>query len=98
MDVDVLIRDLEKATYKTESGNTWQLISGSKERNLLESVVYGWASKQNETSTKTRIAELEAKVYAYEQIIANSNFAPVIIPRGYIQPLNEVPIEQNSTN
>jgi hypothetical protein len=25
------------------------------------------------------IGELKAKVYAYEQIIANSNFAPIII-------------------
>ena len=27
---------------------------------------------------KRKIAELEAKVYAYEKIIANSNFAPII--------------------
>ena len=27
---------------------------------------------------KIRIAELEAKVYAYEKIIANSNFAPIM--------------------
>ena len=98
MDVNELINDLEKASYKTDSGSTWYLISGSKSHTLLRTVIYEWAAKQDEAKNKTRIAELEAKVYAYEQIIANSNFAPVIIPRGYIQPLNEVPIEQNSTN
>lgn len=98
MDVNALISDLEKASYKTDSGSTWYLISGSKEHALLRAVVYEWAGKQDEAPNKARIAELEAKVYAYEQIIANSNFAPMLIPHGYIQPLNEVPTEQNSTN
>ena len=30
------------------------------------------------TECKRKIVELEAKVYAYEKIIANSNFAPII--------------------
>ena len=101
MDVNELIDALEKATYTYTSGNneyTSSLISGNRAHDLLKKVVYEWERKQEETKTKIRIAELEAKVYTYEQIIANSNFAPVLIPRGYIQPLNEVPTKENSTN
>lgn len=32
-------------------------------------------------SDKQRIAELEAKVYTYEQIIAKSNFSPFVIDK-----------------
>ena len=41
-----------------------------------------WYKDQNISNEiiecKIKIAELEAKVYAYEKIIANSNFAPII--------------------
>ena len=30
------------------------------------------------TEYKRKISELEAKIYAYERIIANSNFAPIM--------------------
>lgn len=41
-----------------------------------------WYKEQNTSNEiieyKRKIAGLEAKVYAYEKIIANSNFAPII--------------------
>ena len=44
--------------------------------------VMDWYKTQNISNDiiecKRKIAELEAKVYAYEKIIANSNFAPII--------------------
>lgn len=92
MDIDELISSLEKASYKTDGGNTWQLISGSRERDLLKTIVHEWAGKQNESPNKARIAELEAKVYAYEAIIANSNFAPVI---GKETPKEKITIHLN---
>ena len=50
--------------------------------NLMEKL---WSKEQDIinkeyeiTEYKRKISELEAKVYAYEKIIANSNFAPII--------------------
>ena len=44
--------------------------------------VMDWYKTQNISNEiieyKRKIAELEAKVYTYEKIIANSNFAPII--------------------
>lgn len=41
-----------------------------------------WYKEQNTSNEiieyKRKIAGLEAKVYAYEKIIANSNFAPIL--------------------
>ena len=47
--------------------------------------VMDWYKTQNISNEiiecKRKIAELEAKVYAYEKIIANSNFAPILPKR-----------------
>ena len=50
--------------------------------NLMEKI---WSKEQDIinkeyeiTECKRKIVELESKVYAYEKIIANSNFAPII--------------------
>lgn len=44
--------------------------------------IMSWYQTQNISNEiiecKRKIAELEAKVYAYEKIIANSNFAPIM--------------------
>ena len=44
--------------------------------------IMSWYKDQNISNEiiecKRKIAELEAKVYAYEKIIANSNFAPIM--------------------
>ena len=50
--------------------------------NLMEKL---WSKEQDIinkeyeiTEYKEKISELEAKIYVYEKIIANSNFAPII--------------------
>ena len=43
-------------------------------------------AKTAQAENEVKIAELEAKVYAYEKIIANSNFKPLIMDaEGYIK-------------
>ena len=77
MDIDDLIERLmgkgEKydfnvipARYKDKVFN--EIMSWYKEQNISNEII----------ECKRKIAELEAKVYAYEKIIANSNFAPII--------------------
>lgn len=47
---------------------------------VIEKVVYEWANHQiAEFAKDKRIAELEAKCFAYEQFIQKSNFAPMFI-------------------
>ena len=76
MDIDDLIERLmgkgEKydfnvipARYKDKVFN--EIMSWYKEQNISNEII----------ECKRKIAELEAKVYAYEKIIANSNFAPI---------------------
>ena len=77
MDIDDLIERLmgkgEKydfnvipARYKDKIFN--EIMSWYKEQNISNEII----------ECKRKIAELEAKVYAYEKIIANSNFAPIM--------------------
>ena len=50
-------------------------------KQAISKCVYDWANKQiSSFEAEKRIGMLEAKVYVYEQIIANSNFAPMIPP------------------
>lgn len=54
--------------------------SCAEERAAVAGAVYTWLGNQKlDIERDKSIAELEAKVYAYEKIIANSNFAPMII-------------------
>ena len=54
--------------------------SASEERAAIAGAVYTWLGNQKlDVARDKSIAELEAKVYTYEKIIANSNFAPMII-------------------
>lgn len=54
--------------------------SASAERSAIAGAVYTWLGNQLiDLDKDKRIGELEAKVYTYEKIIANSNFAPMII-------------------
>ena len=77
MDIDDLIERLmgkgEKydfnvipARYKDKIFN--EIMSWYKDQNISNEII----------ECKRKIAELEAKVYAYEKIIANSNFAPIM--------------------
>ena len=47
---------------------------------IIENAVKTWWAEQlTDIDASKRIGELEAKVYAYEKIIANSNFKPLIL-------------------
>lgn len=53
----------------------------SNERTAIAGAISEWAMEQlTDIEVEKRIGELEAKVYTYEKIIANSNFAPMIQP------------------
>ena len=81
MDIDNLIERLLSLKYKNESEQFEYHVIGSRHRALVSNEVRKWFEEQNIKATidiQTKIAELEAKVYAYEKIIANSNFAPIL--------------------
>ena len=46
------------------------------------------------TERDIKIATLEAKVYAYEQIIANSNFKPILNPNSVVSGIVTVPLSK----
>ena len=79
MDIDNLIERLMRLTYKRDSGRYVFDVISEDHRDKVTAEIMSWYKTQDEVNCdKKRIAELEAKVYAYEKIIANSNFAPII--------------------
>ncbi len=72
MDIDNLIERLLSLKYRNESEQVEYHVISSRNRHLVSNEVRKWYEEQK------KIAELEAKVYAYEKIIANSNFAPIL--------------------
>ena len=82
MDIDDLIERLMSLTYRNKSDTyDFNIISDSHKDKVFNEIM-SWYKDQNISNEiiecKRKIAELEAKVYAYEKIIANSNFAPII--------------------
>ena len=82
MDIDNLIKRLMSLTYRNKNDTyDFPIISDSYKDKVFNEIM-SWYNAQNIsneiTECKIKIAELEAKVYAYEKIIANSNFAPII--------------------
>lgn len=78
MDIEELLRDLFKATYRSESDRFDFEIIGDRHKAKIETVVRLWASRQNLSNLNVKIATLEAKVFAYEAIISNSNFNAIL--------------------
>ena len=81
MDINNLIERLTSLKYRDESEQIEYHVISSRHRALVSNEVRKWFEEQNIKATidiQTKIAELEAKVYAYEKIIANSNFAPIL--------------------
>lgn len=86
MDIDNLIERLMKLTYrKSEYTYDFQVIS-ERHREAVSNEIRKWADEQNMVQKMLdncrRMAELEAKVYTYESIIKNSNFAPILESKG----------------
>lgn len=66
--------DKRKETMRVCYGNP-------EERRAIAGAISEWATEQiTDIEAEKRIGLLEAKVYAYEKIIANSNFAPMVQP------------------
>ena len=69
-------------TYR-DRGDIYDLpIISDRHKDKVFAEIMSWYQTQNVSNEiiecKRKIAELEAKVYAYEKIIANSNFAPIM--------------------
>ena len=82
MDIDDLIERLMSLTYRNKSDTyDFNIISDSHKDKVFNEIM-SWYKDQNISNEiiecKRKIAELEAKVYAYEKIIANSNFSPIM--------------------
>ena len=89
MDLDDLIKRLMSLTYISHKSNYEFNVISVEHRDKVFDEIKSWSKAQDITQeiinkeyeiieVKKRIAELEAKVYAYEKIIANSNFAPIM--------------------
>ena len=97
MNIDKLIRKITDAEYEyktTISGHreTWKTKAVNTDEGAREAVraaIYEWASEEiTDIDAGKRIAELEAKCYTYEKVIANSNFASVAeTSLGYCQKI-----------
>ena len=84
-DYEELIREICLTSYvhKMYDGSTYKTMVGDNDEasTAIAKAVYTWASKQEGYNSAIReLGELKAKVYAYEKIIANSNFAPMVQP------------------
>ena len=88
-DLDKLIEDIcskeyEYRDYEGKRSKT-QVVSKYASDNVearaaISAAVYEWGSEHiTDFEKDRRIGELEAKCFAYEQIISNSNFAQMVI-------------------
>lgn len=68
--IDTLLKTIKKCGYEFSSD----------EKASIKSTVLDWCSAEQERDNQLvkEKATFEAKCYAYEEIIANSNFAPLI--------------------
>ena len=80
--LDSLLNILQKVEYQSEySGSKYMnRVISEKNMPLIKTAVVEWYDMYFSSEYARKIGELEAKVYAYEQIIANSNFAPMLQP------------------
>ena len=82
MDLDNLIERLMNLRYSGNEDKYDFNVIHAKHKDKVFNEIMSWYKEQNTSNElieyKRKIAELEAKVYAYEKIIANSNFAPII--------------------
>lgn len=80
--LDTLLIMLQKVEYKSEYSGSNFMIKAINEKHmpLIKAAVIEWYDMYFGSEYARKIGELEAKVYAYERIIANSNFAPILQP------------------
>jgi hypothetical protein len=82
MDIDKLMEDLKKLKRPTELlGRTEYFpVIGVEYLPDVERIIRQHLLDEHDKE----IGELKAKVYAYEKIIANSNFAPMVVKENEI--------------
>ena len=80
MNITSLIERLKSATYRDKGDKyDYHVISSANAETVVNRVISEWASEQiSDVELNRKCGELEAKCYAYEKIIANSNFAPIM--------------------
>lgn len=72
MDIEKLMQMIIDTKYYRD-GTEHNIFFREGEKLAIEKTIRIWASEQ-----QSKMAELEAKCYTYEKIIANSNFAPLL--------------------
>ena len=82
MDIESLLQKLFSLEYVSADSrscsNSYPVIGDYRgQRTLVRNAVEEWYLEQKGRQN-VKIAELEAKVYTYEKIIANSNFKPLL--------------------
>lgn len=89
MNIEELLKRLSEATYTSyydKEAYEHYIINRDNMQKVKE-IVMTWAAEQKMiTDYAKEIGRLEAKVYAYEQIIANSNFATMIVKDDRVEP------------
>lgn len=95
MNIEKLITKIESAEYPVKyidghgTYNTHAVSTNREAKAAVREAIYEWAAEEvTDIDAGKRIAELEAKCYTYEKVIANSNFAPVSeTSLGYFQKI-----------
>lgn len=106
MDIEKLIVKLENAEYPRKyidgSGTypSHAVDTDAGARAAIRKAIYEWAAEEiTDVDAGKRIAELEAKCYTYEKVIANSNFAPVAeTSLGYSQKIYNLDTPEEVAN
>lgn len=105
MNIEKLIEKIESAKYPEkyiDGHGTYQCsaVCSDKGRAAVREAIYEWAAEEiTDIDTGKRIAELEAKCYTYEKVIANSNFAPVAeTALGYCQKIYNLDTPEEVAN
>lgn len=106
MDIEKLIEKIERAKYPRkyiDGSGTYQshaVDTDEGARAAVRKVIYEWAAEEvTDVDAGKRIAELEAKCYTYEKVIANSNFSPIADSLlGYCQKIYKIDTPEEVAN
>lgn len=79
MNLEKLIQMIVSARYTDRDGDNRELLYWKEQKEAVSKIIYEWGTEQlGDNDLYKRLGELEAKCFAYEQIIAKSNFRPFI--------------------
>lgn len=79
MNLDELIQMILDGTYEDEHGEEYRILYRQEQKKAISKIIYEWGAKQlKDADLYRQLGELEAKCFAYEQIISKSNFRAFI--------------------